>query len=134
MAIHAAPRRVTHYKYNRPISLGPQVVRLRPASHCRTPMPSYSLKITPGGHSINRQQDPRSNHLARLVFPEKTTEFRVEVDLAAEMAVYTFPVNSYEVESRRLARFFVQGHTLGELVVPDEETNREFPMTLDLRA
>jgi uncharacterized protein (DUF2126 family) len=49
---------------------------------------SYSLRVTPEKHFINWQQDPQSNYLARLVFPEKTTEFCVEVDLVAEMAVY----------------------------------------------
>ena len=88
MSIHVALRHVTTYKYDRPISLGPQVIRLRPAPHCRTPVLSYSLKVTPGQHFINWQQDPQANYLARLVFPEKTTEFRVEVDLVAEMAVY----------------------------------------------
>ncbi len=88
MAIHVALRHVTQYKYDRPVNLSPQVVRLRPAPHCRTPVLSYSLKVTPGKHFINWQQDPQSNYLARLVFPEKTTEFCVEVDLVAEMSVY----------------------------------------------
>ena len=88
MSIHVALNHVTHYKYDRRVGLSPQIVRLRPAPHCRTNILSYSLKIEPEGHFINWQQDPFSNYLARLVFPEKTTEFRVTVDLVAEMAVH----------------------------------------------
>ncbi|MBC7436953.1 MAG: transglutaminase family protein [Bdellovibrionales bacterium] len=88
MPIHAALNHITHYKYDRPVSLGPQVVRLRPAPHCRSNVISYSLKVEPAGHFINWQQDPFSNYLARLVFPEKTTEFKITVDLVVEMSVY----------------------------------------------
>ena len=46
------------------------------------------MSVEPKPHFLNWQQDPQSNYLARLVFPDKTTEFSVTVDVVAEMAVY----------------------------------------------
>jgi transglutaminase-like putative cysteine protease len=88
VSIQVALNHVTQYHYDRPVLLGPQVVRLRPAPHARTRVLSYSMRVEPGKHFINWQQDPQSNYQARLVFPDRTRVLRVEIDLVVEMAVF----------------------------------------------
>ncbi len=86
MTIHVALHHRTTYRYAHPVALGPQSVRLRPAPHCRSRILSYGLQVLPAEHFLNWQQDPQSNYIARLVFPKKTRELTIEVDLVAEMA------------------------------------------------
>ena len=120
MSIHVALNHVTHYHYDRLVTLSPQVVRLRPAPHSRTRILAYSMRVLPTGHFVNWQQDPQSNYLARLVFPEKTREFRVEVDLVAEMSVFNpfdfflephageFPFRYTDEERKELAPYLAK--------------------------
>jgi len=88
MSIKAAIHHLTHYKYDRPVTLGPQIIRLRPAPHSRTRVISHSLKVSPSDHFVNHQQDIYGNWMTRFVFPEPVTELKIEVDLVADMTVY----------------------------------------------
>jgi uncharacterized protein (DUF2126 family) len=88
MGIQVALNHRTLYRYDKAISLGPQVIQLRPALHCQTPILSYSLEVAPTDHILNWQLDPHNNRLARLLILEKTSEFRVEVNLVADLSPY----------------------------------------------
>jgi uncharacterized protein (DUF2126 family)/transglutaminase-like putative cysteine protease len=127
MAIRVSLHHRTEYRYDRLVTLGPQIVRLRPAPHSRTPVQSYALKIEPAQHFLNWQQDPQSNYHARLVFPEPTDHFVVDVGLVADMSVINpfdffleptaekFPF-AYEPALAHELRPFLETHPAGKLL------------------
>jgi len=89
MGIQVALR---HRTYDKSVTLGPQIIRLRPGPHCRTPILSYSLDVAPVEHSLSWQLDASSNQQARVLFPNKTSEFSVEVTLVADLS----PLNPFD--------------------------------------
>jgi uncharacterized protein (DUF2126 family)/transglutaminase-like putative cysteine protease len=127
MSIHAALHHHTEYRYDRAVLHAPHTIRLRPAPHCRTRVLNYSLKIEPKEQFLNWQQDPFGNYLARVVFPERTSELLIDVDLTVEMAVYnpfdfflepgveTFPL-VYEPSLKKELRAFLEPLPRGRLL------------------
>ena len=85
MALKIVISHKTLYKYDRPVKLSPHIFRLRPAPHSRTPIEAYSIKIKPENQFFNWQQDPFGNYLARIVFPEKTKELSIDVEIIADL-------------------------------------------------
>lgn len=114
MTLRVALRHQTQYRYDRPVNLAPHVLRLRPAPHSRTPIRGYALRVLPEGHFINWQQDPFGNFLARLVFPEKTRHFSIEVEVIADMTVIN-PFDFFLEESAERIPFVYEPQLAKEL-------------------
>jgi uncharacterized protein (DUF2126 family)/transglutaminase-like putative cysteine protease len=129
MGIHVAVHHETRYRFDRPVSLSPHVLRLRPAPHSRTPIEAYSLRVEPRNHFVNWQQDPFGNFLARLVFPEKATELAFTVDLIADMTV----INPFDFFLDREAEEvpFEYGTQLRRELAPYLEIREQGPLLAD---
>ena len=129
MTIHAALYHRTTYEYDRRVAQGPQVVRLRPAPHCRSEVLSYTLKIEPEGYFINWQQDPYGNYQARIVYPEPVERFQIEVDLVVDMSVQN-PFDFFLDESAE--KFpFDYGPDLAEELAPYMKPQPAGPLLTD---
>ncbi len=92
MPLRVAIRHRTLYDYDRHVRLGPQLVRLTPASHSITRPVRYSMRVAPDPHFEHRQLDPFGNHVTRLVFPDPVDRFHVDVELVVDLA----PVNPFD--------------------------------------
>ncbi len=128
MPIRVALNHKTSYKYDRPVSLTPHVVRLRPAPHCRTPIVAYSLKIEPEVHFLNWQQDAYSNYLGRLVFPKPSEILSIEVDLIVDLTVIN-PFDFFLEESAE-AYPFQYDAVISKELIPYLETEPPTPLLL----
>jgi transglutaminase-like putative cysteine protease len=123
MTIRVALNHITRYRYDRPTTIHPQIIRLRPAPHCRTSILSYSLKVKPAQHYVNWQQDPHGNFLARYVFPEKGRELEIQVDLVADMTVIN-PFDFFIDEAAKCVPFEYENWLTRELKPFLETTHR----------
>lgn len=87
---------VTHkssYRYPSAAALGPHVVRLRPATHAKAKIETYTLEIAQPC-ALRWQQDPAGNHVARVSF--RAGERVPSLDLTVQMAVDVRPVNPFD--------------------------------------
>ena len=127
MTIRVSLQHTTRYRYDRPVALGPHEIRLAPAPACRTPVASYSLAVKPERHSMHWYQDAAGNHVARVVFQEKTPLLEITVELAADLtainpfeflvdpAALHFPFAYPEASRHELASFLTVAES-GELL------------------
>jgi len=129
VSIHVGLHHKTRYIYDRPVGLSAHEIRLRPAPHSRTPILSYSLNVSPAEHFINWQQDVFGNYIARFVFPEKTKELEITVDLVADMTV----INPFDffIESRAEKFPFTYESALARDLTPYLAIDENGPLLMD---
>ena len=137
MSIKISLNHKTHYKYSKPVKMGAQLIRLRPAPHTRTEVLSYSLKISPEKHFINWQQDAYGNYIARVVFPDPIKYMSIEMDLCADMTVIN-PFDFFLEASAEKFPFKYETHVAKELapffeIVDNGPLLKEFVTNIDLK-
>jgi len=92
MSMLVSLRHVTRYLYDRPVTLGPHEIRLKPAPAGRTPVTSYALTVRPAHHTLHWHYDAAGNPVARVLFQDKVSLLEIDVALTADLA----PVNPFD--------------------------------------
>lgn len=131
MSIRVAINHHTKYSYDRPIKVFPQVFRLKPAPHTRTPIVSYSLRIQPENHFINWQQDPFGNYNARVVFQDLVKDMIVDVDIVADLV--TFNPFDFFLEEYAEKIPFEYDEQLKKELTPYLEIKEQGPLLMSLK-
>ena len=88
MSICVRLEHLTHYRYDRPVRLSPQLVRLCPSSRCATPLLHYDLQVEPEPARLTWEEDTWGNRCARVEFTHPVTELRLRVDLTADIELH----------------------------------------------
>lgn len=83
---------VTTYRYDRPVFLGPQTIRLTPAPHARARILQHELTVAPGNHTLRHGRDPQGGVESRAIFGGRVAHFEITVRLDAEL----IPTNPFD--------------------------------------
>ncbi|MGY6768080.1 transglutaminase family protein [Komagataeibacter sp. NFXK3] len=73
----------TRYRYDRPVHLGPQTIRLHPLPGCAS-MLAHELSISPAPSTQAWCHDPFGNRVARITFNERVTHFDITATLTTD--------------------------------------------------
>ncbi|ANQ40224.1 transglutaminase [Gluconobacter oxydans] len=81
-------RHHTSYRYDRPVFLGPQTIRLRPPARTCNTVLAYALSIGPGESQITWHQDLYANTVAEATFQDRVSHFDIEVRMTVDLTPY----------------------------------------------
>ena len=88
----------TTFRFDRPIAIGPHVIRLRPAPHSRTPVEAYSLTISRPTITSTGSKILSATTWHESSSPARPSELEITVGLVADMGVinpFDFFVEDY---------------------------------------
>lgn len=85
MSSQVLVRHHTCYRYDRPVSLGPQIIRLRPVAAAQPFIQTYALRIAPPYVAQTWQHDAYGNQVAKVVFDGQVRFFDITIELEADL-------------------------------------------------